>query len=66
VSGGVWGALTPIYDDDERGQAPVTTGLRNGLPAPSPYTWRAGEAERQVKVLDLVAMAQARVRSPHQ
>jgi hypothetical protein len=66
VSGGVWGSLTPIYDDDDGGQRPRTTGPRNGLPAPSPYTWRAGEAERQLEVRALVAAVQARVRSLNQ
>ena len=32
---------------------------RNGMPAPRPYTWRAGDAERDAWMAAMVAEAQA-------
>ena len=67
MSGGglrIWGA--PELPEPEpfapRDFLAADTGLRNGLPALTPYTWRPGEAEREAEVRAQIAAARARVR----
>jgi hypothetical protein len=48
--------------DDGNGHPGGFREYQNGLPEPAPYTWRAGEAQRDAEVAARVAAIQAQAR----